>query len=52
MDSNKQYNLNDTDFVGNIQCIVIWSQPNIGFLRAIRPAKTEQIQLVYKLLTV
>ena len=35
--SNKQYNLDDTNFVGNIQCIIIWSQPNIGFLRTIRP---------------
>ena len=34
----KQHNLDYANFVGYIQGIIIWSQPNIGFLCSIRPA--------------
>jgi len=35
---NQEYNLDNTNFIGYIQGIIIWSQPNIGFLSSVWPA--------------
>lgn len=40
--SKQETNLDDADFVGHIQSVIVWSQPHICLLSSIRPEQETQ----------